>query len=99
MKLKVWFEWCNLRKKITNEKLILGVLSLFIEFFASFYKSILFLLARRNIYLDSQHPGGWEKIQSMEQRPKYEREELADVPLHPPRFTLELRVIFFFFLL
>lgn len=50
--------------------------------------------ARRNIYLDTQHPQGWEKIQSLEQRPKYERIEVADAPLLAPRFTSELRVSF-----
>lgn len=48
--------------------------------------------ARRNIYMDSQHPQGWEKIQNLEQRPKYERIEVADAPLLAPRFTSELRV-------
>lgn len=48
--------------------------------------------ARRNIYLDSQHPQGWEKIQNLEQRAKYDRIEVADAPLLAPRFTSQLRV-------
>ncbi|KAK8746938.1 hypothetical protein OTU49_016904 [Cherax quadricarinatus] len=47
--------------------------------------------ARRSIYMDTQHPTGWEKIQSLEQRGHYERIEVAEAPMHPPRFTSELR--------
>ncbi|XP_042888253.1 titin-like isoform X7 [Penaeus japonicus] len=47
--------------------------------------------ARRSIYLDTQHPMGWEKIQNLEQRGRYERIEVSDVPMQPPRFTSELR--------
>ncbi|CAL4067925.1 unnamed protein product, partial [Meganyctiphanes norvegica] len=47
--------------------------------------------ARRSIYLDTQHPDGWQKIQSLESRGRYERMEVADLPEQPPRFTSELR--------
>ncbi|KAG7174092.1 Titin-like 20 [Homarus americanus] len=47
--------------------------------------------ARRSIYLDTQHPTGWEKIQNLEQRGRYERIEVSDVPMQAPRFTSELR--------
>lgn len=35
---------------------------------------------------------GWEKIQNLEHRGRYERIEVSDVPMQPPRFTSELRV-------
>ena len=42
--------------------------------------------------MDSQHPTGWEKIQNLESRSRYEKLEVADLPNIAPHFTSELRV-------
>ncbi|KAK3888336.1 hypothetical protein Pcinc_007597 [Petrolisthes cinctipes] len=47
--------------------------------------------ARRSIYFDTQHPEGWEKIQNLEQRGRYDRIEVTEPPMQAPRFTSELR--------
>ncbi|RXG68646.1 Titin, partial [Armadillidium vulgare] len=47
--------------------------------------------ARRSIYMDTQNVAGWEKIQNLEQKSKYERLEVEELASHPPRFTSELR--------
>ena len=53
---------------------------------------LFFTSARRNIYMDTVHPVGWEQIQNLENRTRYERLEVSDLPNMPPRFTSELRV-------
>lgn len=46
---------------------------------------------RKSIILDTQHPDGLEKIQKLESRGAQTRNEIAEVPITPPRFTTELR--------
>lgn len=46
---------------------------------------------RKSIILDTQHPDGLEKIQKLESRGAQARNEIAEIPVTPPRFTTELR--------
>lgn len=46
---------------------------------------------RKSIILDTQHPDGLEKIQKLESRGAPMRNEVAEVPITPPRFTTTLR--------
>lgn len=46
---------------------------------------------RKSIILDTQHPDGLEKIQKLESRGTPMRNEVADIPITPPRFSTELR--------
>lgn len=46
---------------------------------------------RKSIILDTQHPDGLEKIQKLESKGAQTRNEVAEVPITPPRFVTELR--------
>lgn len=46
---------------------------------------------RKSIILDTQHPDGLEKIQKLESRGAQTRNEIAEIPVTPPRFTTDLR--------
>lgn len=45
---------------------------------------------RKSIILDTQHPDGLEKIQKLESRGAQTRNEIAEIPITPPRFTTNL---------
>ena len=45
--------------------------------------------SRKSIYLDSQHPEGWEKIRALESH-THVRPEETEEPVGPPRFVTEL---------
>lgn len=49
------------------------------------------VLNRKSIILDTQHPDGLEKIQKLESRGGPMRNEIAEVPITPPKFTTSLR--------
>lgn len=46
---------------------------------------------RKSIILDTQHPDGLEKIQKLESKGAPSRNEVAEVPITPPRLVTELR--------
>lgn len=52
----------------------------------------LFIIARRSILLDTQHPDGLEKIRELEAQGHPARLEIEEPPVTPPRFVTELRV-------
>lgn len=45
---------------------------------------------RKSIFLDSQHPEGWEKIRALESHTQARPEEVEE-PVGPPRFVSELQ--------
>jgi hypothetical protein len=49
-------------------------------------------LARRSIYLESQHPEGLAKIRELEAQGRPARLEVDEPDATPPRFITELRV-------
>lgn len=57
--------------------------------------SVMFL-ARRSIYLETQHPDGLEKIRELESQGRPAKLEIDEPPPTAPTLT-ELWVIFFFF--
>lgn len=46
---------------------------------------------KKSIILDTQHPDGLEKIQKLESRGAPSRNEIAEIPITPPRFSTDLR--------
>ncbi|XP_013787479.1 titin-like, partial [Limulus polyphemus] len=48
---------------------------------------------RRNVYFETQHPEGLEKIRELECQPKYQSVEVEERPVSKPYFTLELKGI------
>ena len=42
--------------------------------------------------LDSQHPEGWQKMQTMEARTAYARLEVEELATGPPQFVTQLVV-------
>merc|ERR1719206_351235 len=47
--------------------------------------------ARKGLLLDSQHPGGWEKMQGMEKRQRYQTLEVEEPAITAPKFVTQLQ--------
>jgi hypothetical protein len=62
-------------------------------FIESLLQAILFVsVARRSIYLESQHPEGLAKIRELEAQGRPARLEVEEPVATPPHFITELRV-------
>merc|ERR1719370_1775785 len=47
--------------------------------------------ARKGLLLDSQHPEGWEKMQGMEKRQRYQTLEVEETAVTAPKFVTQLQ--------